>query len=288
MHASAITTAGVYTSTITLTPSDGSAVISIPVTITVFDFALPTQPALLTAFNLDEAHIAKVYNKSAPPEVPLSAIETLWTHTGCSNPFSATKGEQPLWQTSPDGGAGDMYTYCTLTKAGTASPGQRAVCGTVPNVCILQTLPGGGGAFDPTTRAGHPEFVQWAHWMLANFSLNPGTIYSEPIPFTVDELADMVPLGLNSFNAFPAHADLATNPQIKAYGLLKPRHVPVCRLRACLVLWIIGRGVSAIQRVSGWTRGCAHACGEQVRGGLGRSQTVAVCNHIWLRRVGFT
>jgi len=27
--------------------------------------------------------------------------------------------------------------------------------------------------------------------------LNPGTIYSPPVPFTVKELEEMVPLGLN-------------------------------------------------------------------------------------------
>jgi hypothetical protein len=135
----------------------------------------------------------------------------MWYKTGCSNKFFATAGEQPLWQQSADGGAEDMYTYCTVTKAGTATPGQRDVCGTVPGVCTLQSLPRG---YDPTARPGHDEVVRWARWLLANFSLNPGSIYSPPVPFTVEELSDMVPLGLNSFTAFPAHTAYSTDPAI--------------------------------------------------------------------------
>ena len=45
------------------------------------------------------------------------------------------------------------------------------VCGSVPGNCTLQKLP---GHYDPNTRIGHSEFVSWAHWLLRNFSLNPG------------------------------------------------------------------------------------------------------------------
>ena len=65
-------------------------------------------------------------------------LRKMWLATGCSNPFSATAGEQPLWSTSNDGGAHDMFAYCSLTKVGTATPAQKAVCGTVPDQCHLQ------------------------------------------------------------------------------------------------------------------------------------------------------
>lgn len=265
VHAPPTADPGEHKATVTLTSTHaGTASIVVPVVITVFPFALPTQPALLTAFNLDPARLAKVYNKSSPP-VPLSAIETMWEHTGCSNPFSATRGEQPLWESSSDGGASDMYSYCTLTKAGTATPGQRAVCGTVPGACTLQHLPGGGG-FDPTARAAHTEHIQWARWMLANFSLNPGTIYSPPIPFTVQELSDMLPLGLNSFTAFPAVADLATESHVKACVTAtlhpSPPSVPTIVLLLTIRLAL------------------------QVRGGPRRRQPLPPCDNLRFRRIG--
>jgi len=58
---------------------------------------------------------------------------------------AATTGERMPgtpgnWHTLPDGGAHDMFDYCTVTKAGTATPGQKAVCGSVPGKCTLQHL----------------------------------------------------------------------------------------------------------------------------------------------------
>jgi hypothetical protein len=135
---------------------------------------------MMTAFDLDAARIARAYNMSKPEKVPLPTIAAMWQATGCSNLFSATAGEQPLWQSQSDGGAQDMYSYCTLTKTRKASPGQRAVCGSVHGNCTLQSLP---TEFDPTLRPGHAEYVKWARWMLANFSLNPGTIYSPPVQY---------------------------------------------------------------------------------------------------------
>ena len=38
-----------------------------------------------------------------------------------------------------------------------------------------------------------------------------------PQPFTVDELLEFVPLGLNHFTAFPAHSEYATDPNVAAY-----------------------------------------------------------------------
>ena len=52
-----------------------------------------------------------------------------------------------------------MFAYCSLTKAGTASPGQLAVCGGVPGQCHLQRTP----PQSPTDRAGHAAFVEWSH-----------------------------------------------------------------------------------------------------------------------------
>lgn len=208
------TPSGTYTTTITLTPSNGGDAIHVPISVTVFGFSLPTKPAALTAFNLDAAKVASVYGHNYSATFPLSVVETMWYKTGCSNNFSATVGEQSLWQHSADGGANDMYSYCTLTKAGTATPGQRAVCGTVPSKCMLQSPPSG---YDPTIRPGHDEVVRWARWLLANFSLNPGSIYSPPVPFTVEELSAMVPLGLNSFTAFKAETAYATDPNIAKY-----------------------------------------------------------------------
>jgi len=226
-----------FTTTVILTPDPsitarvsggGDTLLQAPsitfeVEMVVFGFSLPARPALMTAFNLDEGRLGKVYgnNGTGPASnVSLAAIKLMWEHTGCSNPFAATVGEQPLWVRQGDGGARDMYTYCQVTRDGTATAGQRAVCGTVPARCSLQHLPGGPNGtspYDPSRRAGHAHFVQWAHWLLANFSLNPGTIYSPPVPFSVAELAAMVPLGLNSFTAFPAEAMYAQDPHIAAY-----------------------------------------------------------------------
>ena len=160
------TSAGKYKATVTLTPTADTAaapasVITVALEVTVYGFSLPTAPALLTAFNLGEANLAKVYNKSSgglPPKLNItdSELKALWEGTGCSNPFSATGGEQPLWHTLPDGGAHDMMAYCTVTKEGTATPGQKAVCGSVPGNCTLQHLPhAANGGYDPEKRPGH-------------------------------------------------------------------------------------------------------------------------------------
>lgn len=53
--------------------------------------------------------------------------------------------------------------------------------------------------------------------LLANFSLNPGTIYSEAIPFTIDELKAMRTLGLNSFTAFPASIEYVNDADVVEY-----------------------------------------------------------------------
>ena len=102
----------------------------------------------------------------------------------------------------PDAGGHDMYTYCELTKSGKATKGQLSVCGSVSGNCKLQHPPGYGPSDDPKLRPGHSEYVAWAKYLLANFSLNPGSIYAPPQPFTVDELLQFIPLGLNNFNAF--------------------------------------------------------------------------------------
>jgi hypothetical protein len=71
------TPAGVYKTTVTLSPVGGvegtssvgdnsvdgtrvGAAVSVPVSITVFGFSLPTKPALLTAFNLDAAKVKTI------------------------------------------------------------------------------------------------------------------------------------------------------------------------------------------------------------------------------------
>ena len=211
--------AGEYKTTITLKPDAGDS-IQVPLSVTVFGFTLPTAPALQTAFNLQEGSLASVYDPKGPPAKHMwnaSTVEKMWEATGCSNPFSATKGEQPLWESASDAGAADMYSYCTLTKAGTATKGQLAVCGSVKGKCTLQHPPGHAPADDPKLRPGHAEYVKWAKWLLANYSLNPGTIYAPPMPFAVDELLEFVPLGLNHFTAFPAHSEYATDPNVAAY-----------------------------------------------------------------------
>ena len=122
-----------YHATITLSGTDSkfpslkAETITIPVYITVFGFSLPPTPPLMTAFNLDESKIGDVYYPNASREVPLADIKFMWDHTGCSNSFSHTLGEQSWWQNLPDGGAQDMYDYCAVTRAGTASPAQLAV-----------------------------------------------------------------------------------------------------------------------------------------------------------------
>ena len=80
----------------------------------------------------------------------------------------------------------------------------------------------GGLAFNAVSppskyRPGHAHFVEWSHWLLTNFSFSPGTIYSPPVPFTVDELLEMVPLGLNSFTAFPAGLEYVNDSAIAKY-----------------------------------------------------------------------
>ena len=113
-----------------------AATITIPVQITVFGFSLPTTPTLMTAFNLDEAKIGAVYHPNASSgKVPLADVKAMWERTGCSNPFSKTVGEQPLWQSLSDGGAADMFDYCSLTREGKASPGQLVVC-VCARVCV--------------------------------------------------------------------------------------------------------------------------------------------------------
>eukprot|EP01049_Picozoa_sp_SAG25_P002042 SAG25_NODE_101_length_15508_cov_11.653384_7_plen_633_part_00 len=231
-HASATTPPGQYSFSVQVTPqhlpssssaADGSygpipAAITLPVTVTVWDFSLPTQPALLTAFNLGESALAEIYDKNASyaPRASLAAIEAMWNATGCSNPFSSTTGEQGLWTHSEDGGASDMFAYCRLTQAGTATPGQLAVCGSVPGNCTLQHLHS-HAEFQPSTRAGHTAFMQWSRWLLSRFSLNPGTIYSPPIPFTVPELKELQELGLNTFTAFKANEAYGQNACIQKY-----------------------------------------------------------------------
>ena len=63
-----------------LDPDDPTLPSVLPVEVTVFGFALPTSPALLTAFNLDESILAKVYDANASaPKVSLPAIEKMWS-----------------------------------------------------------------------------------------------------------------------------------------------------------------------------------------------------------------
>ena len=242
--------AGKHSCTITLTPTGSAADVApivVRLIVTVFGFALPTTPALLTAFNMGEGALAKAYNETprTPSGMPDAEIKAMWEATGCSNPYSATAGEQPLWHQLTDGGASDMFAYCEITKSGKASAGQKvristksdgfytendgfyskhyefhtvkAVCGTVPGTCKKQHLPGTPAGNDPSKRAGHAHFVQWSHWLLSNFSLNPGTIYSPDVPFTVPELEEMVPLGLNSFTAFRSTMAAANDTGIASY-----------------------------------------------------------------------
>ena len=48
--------------------------------------------------------------------------------------------------------------------------------GSVKGNCTLQHPPGHAPGDDPKSRPGHKEYVMWAKWLLANYSLNPGTI----------------------------------------------------------------------------------------------------------------
>ena len=51
----------------------------------------------------------------------------------------ATSGEQGYWETAPCAtAAGDMFLYCSVTKAGTATKPQLVVCGSVKGACALQ------------------------------------------------------------------------------------------------------------------------------------------------------
>eukprot|EP01045_Picozoa_sp_COSAG04_P024906 COSAG04_NODE_3185_length_3078_cov_2.279624_1_plen_306_part_10 len=167
-----------------------------PIRVTVYGFSLPVRPALLQQFNLDQQALADAYKSDGPAQtkVPDAEMRTLWRLTGCSNPWTATQALHAFWSTQPDGGASDMLSYCELTVSGEATPDQRKICGTVPSGCALQHLPG----------PGHRRMMQWARWMLANFSLNPGTITTQPMPFAVAEVQEMAELGLNSFTAFLA------------------------------------------------------------------------------------
>jgi hypothetical protein len=47
--------------------------------------------------------------------------------------------------------------------------------------------------------------VEWSHWLLTNYSLNPGTIYSPPIPFTLEELTEMVSHPFDTCSQRAAH-----------------------------------------------------------------------------------
>ena len=69
--------------------------------------------------------------------------------------------------------------------------------------------------------------------LLANFSLNPGTFYSPPAPFTVAELTEMRDLGLNTFTAFPATIDYANDSDV-AVRFEEPRSPGVagCQLQS--------------------------------------------------------
>lgn len=212
-----------YMATITLTADNAAEAtaeaetIAFEVEVTVFGFNLPRRPALKTAINLDESKLGQIYGgNSTKTNTSLVLIETMWNNTGCTNPFSKTEGEWTLWEQDADGGATDMYSYCDLTLHNKASPGQLAVCGSAKQ-CTLQHLPGRGGGYNPAGRPGHAHFVEWSHWLLTNFSFSPGTIYSPPVPFTVDELLEMVPLGLNSFTAFPARPEYANDTAIAKY-----------------------------------------------------------------------
>ena len=79
-----------------------------------------------------------------PPPQPkglcnITTIAAMWAATGCSNPLSATAGEQSYWETTPCAtAAGDIMLYCSVTKAGTATKSQLAVCGSVKGTCALQ------------------------------------------------------------------------------------------------------------------------------------------------------
>jgi hypothetical protein len=69
----------------------------------------------------------------------ITTIDAMWAVTGCSNPFSATSGEQAYWEAAPcTTAASDMFLYCQLTKAGTATKLQLAVCGSVNGTCAQQ------------------------------------------------------------------------------------------------------------------------------------------------------
>jgi hypothetical protein len=123
---------GQYQAQVTITPTDTPTSpskrhvpITVDIKVQVYDFALPIQPALLNAFDLSEANIGIVYNSQ---NYTHADVDKYWRATGCSNPTPSWG--YVTWGGGADCGASDMFAYCTLTKAGTASPGQKAVCGT--------------------------------------------------------------------------------------------------------------------------------------------------------------
>ena len=53
-------------------------------------------------------------------------------------------------------------------------------------------------------------------WLLRNFRIGPGTIYTPPMPFAVDELVNLVNLGLNTFSVFTAKSNFTHTKKLAA------------------------------------------------------------------------
>ena len=83
VHAPAGGTVGVHTGTITL-PGPRVAAVAVAVEATVFGFALPTTPAIRTAFDLSEAFIGQVYTRGNRSTATDAALYALFTATGCN------------------------------------------------------------------------------------------------------------------------------------------------------------------------------------------------------------
>ena len=200
VHAPDNAKAGKYSGSVTLKGATGWTA-TVAVAATVFGFALPRRPVLQTAFNLDEEMLGKAYfcNGCSKNNLTDPEIYAEFTATGCNQTLQQLQQHNytNMWRASADGGTSDMYEYCALTLNGRASPGQLAVCDAVPSCkCTKQTT--------PADNRTHGALLTWSHWLLTNFSLNPGSIYSKDMSFSVAELAAMKPLGLNSVTVMRA------------------------------------------------------------------------------------
>jgi hypothetical protein len=106
---------------------------------------LRMQSCQLYSFRFDPSTPAPAPPPPGPPPphpkgvCNITTIAAMWTATGCSNTLSATSGEQSYWESTPCAtAAGDMFLYCSVTKAGTATNSQLAVCGSVQGACTMQ------------------------------------------------------------------------------------------------------------------------------------------------------